>query len=1567
MNKHHTIEEQHFELRFSNELDAFEQQETLEVFVKQRLLPIVDSVFDEVSGPEQLMRIDSITLDLGSVPYDDYEAETERRLREQLKNELLAYKLQIKEEPTSLVSSVSPQDSELELLEYFLNTGCLPWSGGSGADIDLERQLQDLLEKQPQALKTLLKAAGKREIGVRRLVKQFSIAQLELLLGLFAPKRSQAAINLYRDFRNLLQARDMFAIPEHQLNDLVWTELLTRAIQSGPSLAVNDSLLQHWLARLSELVEHSYSSLLGMLLETARKQVDRKEVSIEIRGILQRLDVTKVKDSTHRQPVSEQSATQTKLTHTEDLDDSKFTFTVNGYHHYLILKRRLIDATILQEADSSRLTVGIKRLEQYAPWLLLRLAQEIKTQPGFGLHNFDALVPEELEQFLKSLLVTFGIESERGLENFFGFSQSQAEYTTDKTLVYARVLERLITKDREGFDEFVEELRANLRSQRNDGENKITLQRSAETPRDIPTNLSIHKKYLACLEQYLNQATGIEHFSSEELVQAVEAMIEQRSESLKALLRSELAAHGPVSRLVALLPDRLLVQVLSLLDLRSGTQALQYADSIIRACRNMGAVPKSVDIQTLRWCFVFEYFCVQGRSLTVSDFVWRFIDTFRRYTGFTDVQSFYRGLVREVGSNMRLSTRDTQLAILVVMAERVGVEHVDSVAPEQEAQTTCDADSSVRDAPVSDGELVQHLEAYLNEPAKLTAAERADLSKLLEYQLHQPSSRLRDLLQDALGHAQSRNRIIDLLSEAALVRLLAVLGLGRTTELLHCADTTINLLRTLNVGAIATEIESLKWQFICRYLFEESRAFDKPVFIRALLIYLSEQTGVGLSALMQALTEMLTQAIKSGLGTAVSDNLVQVLLAGTVAPATDKTLLYSHVLERFIIQDRDEFDAFADELQGDSRSRGNDGEDKVTLEYANETSYKTPADLRNQSEYLACLEQYLNQAKSLKNISSEELVQALEVMIEQRSESLKSLLHSALVAHRPVSHLVALLPERLLPQVLSLLKVDSGAQALQCADSIVLACRNMELAPDYAELQTLRWCFVFEYFCVQGRAFSASEFIWRFVETLRRQMDFSDEQSFYAGLLHQVGSSLSASTSDVQLTVLAAMVAERSDIEAIESEAEVRAELKAGARAEVKPVVEVGPEAKAGVEAESEGRAQTRIREEAEIRRAASSLSKNRLSEAEFMRSLEAYLNKTAELCAKDWVNLSKSIEIHLQHPSLRLRRFLQDALCQVESRNRLIDLFPEVALVRSLAVLGAHDLGELLRYAESTVNLFRTLGVGAITADMDCLKWQFIACYLFEEDRTFEKQAFIRDLIIYLSEQTETQTSALVQALKLRSDLDNLPEMRRLRQPLLDALTRSESKPNMPPAMKNHSTLGRSNEEELEVSENVYIHNAGLVLVAPYIPRLLEMLNLTADSEFKSRSAAERGIHLLQYLVNRSCSSPEYQLVLNKILCGVTTGTPIVREITMDDNEATVIVSLLQSIIEHWTAIGSTSVAGLQESFLQREGRLRLKNDSWHLLVEARAFDMLLDRLPWSFSLIKFPWMQRPIHVEWR
>lgn len=75
----------------------------------------------------------------------------------------------------------------------------------------------------------------------------------------------------------------------------------------------------------------------------------------------------------------------------------------------------------------------------------------------------------------------------------------------------------------------------------------------------------------------------------------------------------------------------------------------------------------------------------------------------------------------------------------------------------------------------------------------------------------------------------------------------------------------------------------------------------------------------------------------------------------------------------------------------------------------------------------------------------------------------------------------------------------------------------------------------------------------------------------------------------------------------------------------------------------------------------------------------------------------------------------------------------------------------------------------------------------------------------------------------------------------------------------------------------------------------------------------------------------------------------------------------MLDSVIQLWTKIGNTSVEGLRKSFLQREGNLEEKEDYYILNVEERAYDVLLDSIPWSFAEIRFPWMAKPMEVSWR
>lgn len=203
-----------------------------------------------------------------------------------------------------------------------------------------------------------------------------------------------------------------------------------------------------------------------------------------------------------------------------------------------------------------------------------------------------------------------------------------------------------------------------------------------------------------------------------------------------------------------------------------------------------------------------------------------------------------------------------------------------------------------------------------------------------------------------------------------------------------------------------------------------------------------------------------------------------------------------------------------------------------------------------------------------------------------------------------------------------------------------------------------------------------------------------------------------------------------------------------------------------------------------------------------------------------------------------------------------------------------------------------------------------------------------------------------------------------------------ADKKPSEPRLHRRRRTpkiafaLGDEEEEEAP-GEPIYIDNAGLVLTGPFLPHLFKQLDmLTVDERGRSRmrnqQTASRGAHLLQYLVDGRTSAPEPLLVLNKILCGMPTGAPVPREIEITETEREVCDKLLNSIIANWEIIKDSSPAALQETFLQREGRLIRSSDGWKLRVQRKTLDVLVDQIPWSISVVYHRWMSEAVHVTW-
>lgn len=161
-------------------------------------------------------------------------------------------------------------------------------------------------------------------------------------------------------------------------------------------------------------------------------------------------------------------------------------------------------------------------------------------------------------------------------------------------------------------------------------------------------------------------------------------------------------------------------------------------------------------------------------------------------------------------------------------------------------------------------------------------------------------------------------------------------------------------------------------------------------------------------------------------------------------------------------------------------------------------------------------------------------------------------------------------------------------------------------------------------------------------------------------------------------------------------------------------------------------------------------------------------------------------------------------------------------------------------------------------------------------------------------------------------------------------------------------------------------ITNAGLVILQGFIPMFFSRLGLIENNQFLTPDVQRRAVHYLQFLVTGCTETAEQHLILNKLLCGLAVHEPVQIGIEISLDEEGLCHSLIHSVINYWEAVGSSSVDGFRGDWLVRDSSLTDAKDHWDLVVDRRAYDVLLARAPFSYSVIKLPWMEKAIYVTW-
>jgi len=171
----------------------------------------------------------------------------------------------------------------------------------------------------------------------------------------------------------------------------------------------------------------------------------------------------------------------------------------------------------------------------------------------------------------------------------------------------------------------------------------------------------------------------------------------------------------------------------------------------------------------------------------------------------------------------------------------------------------------------------------------------------------------------------------------------------------------------------------------------------------------------------------------------------------------------------------------------------------------------------------------------------------------------------------------------------------------------------------------------------------------------------------------------------------------------------------------------------------------------------------------------------------------------------------------------------------------------------------------------------------------------------------------------------------------------------------------------QLELIDNILVDNAGLALCLPHLPDLFKQLSFTnKDGFFVNENAQQRAVHILQYMVVGEQDYAEPELVLNKILCGISPEQPVWHKVDLSTQETNICDEFMTRLITLICNDDGMSLADFKCVYIQRRGLISIRSQAWLLRVEAEGRDVLIQANIPEFKPIHPSWSPYPLVVEW-
>jgi hypothetical protein len=344
------------------------------------------------------------------------------------------------------------------------------------------------------------------------------------------------------------------------------------------------------------------------------------------------------------------------------------------------------------------------------------------------------------------------------------------------------------------------------------------------------------------------------------------------------------------------------------------------------------------------------------------------------------------------------------------------------------------------------------------------------------------------------------------------------------------------------------------------------------------------------------------------------------------------------------------------------------------------------------------------------------------------------------------------------------------------------------------------------------------------------------------------------------------------------------------------------------------------------------------------------------------------------------LKKWLVTNISAEESLTRFVEYFTEIQLLKIL------DKGGIPQQLVQEYFYFIELitQITEITNDRLGSVCCLFICMLNEKNPRMEKLVALWLQQVYYShyyrKEEKQKVAGFIKSLKQKEVKESINTYsgsgKKIDSSLLNRLVSTLRNLHEPgwesPAGKMAATsfsLPEKNKKQDDLSRErkYFVENAGAVLLYPYLRHYFDKEGFLNDSNvFTENKNQLLACYWLQFIITGNTEIKEYELVLNKILCGYNLDAPLIRvwsNVAAEKQQADII---LKAIISKWKRIGNTSPDVFRNSFLLRNGRIIEEETCWLLTIERKGIDVLLETLPYPVSIVKLPWMPKPIFVQW-